>query len=497
MPGVPMIAEWQQVAVAALMAGGLSILADAFVRPRGERSPLPRSLVGTAVLLLAVMLAFAVALVLTGAPMVSAIAAAALAGAVVLISNIKRRVLGEPLVFSDFALIGAVVQHPQFYLTALRPVQVVVLGGSLVGVVLALALLSSLDLAPRLMGLSLGLGAAVGLALLLPRIGWPSPGRVPNPEADVMSHGLAASLLAHWRAWRNTADPEPCRAAPIAGGSGQLVVVVQCESFTDPVALLGDPALALAGLETARKLAWQHGRLMVSGFGAYTMRTEYGVLFGRGEEQLGMRCFDPFLTALGEASWALPNRLDRRDWASWFVHPHDMRFYGREALMPACGFGALVGEESFRPPAPGEGRYVTDAAVADRILELAQDSSQAGLIYSVTIENHGPWPVDDQSRAAGAGSYLRLLAHSDAMLSRLLDESPRLGRPVTLCFFGDHRPSIPGASEPGAERHTPYVLVRFAADGSPIQRAGLEVDLTPSALHHAILEIIRLGEAEG
>lgn len=64
-------------------------------------------------------------------------------------------------------------------------------------------------------------------------------------------------------------------------------MIVQCESFTDPVTLFGDPALALPGLERARAMAWQSGRLLVSGFGAYTMRTEYGVLFGLPEEQLG------------------------------------------------------------------------------------------------------------------------------------------------------------------------------------------------------------------
>jgi hypothetical protein len=485
------------LAIALALMALLVVLADAFAAPRG-RDWLPvRSLAGTAVLLLAASVVFGLLLIVTGAPLVSAAGAAILVAALSLISNIKRKVLGEPLVISDLALIGALFRHPQFYLSAVRPGQMVVLAGALGGLGVTLALLSTTALASRLAGVMLVLVAGVGLALALGHVRRIGFATVPDPEADVARLGLTACLLGHWSAWRATGDPPACTAAPISGRSGQLVVIVQCESFTDPALLLGDPALTLPGLERARSLAWQAGRLMVSGFGAYTMRTEYGVLFGRAEDQLGMRRFDPFLTARGEASWALPNRIERGDWASWFVHPHDMRFYGREALMPACGFGALVGEESFRPPAPGEGRYVTDAAITDRILELAQDPARAGLIYAVTIENHGPWPADDRGGAAGAGSYLRLLAHSDAMLARLLDELPRLGRPVTLCFFGDHRPSIPGASEPGTERHTPYVLVRFAADGSPIQSAGVEVDLTPAALHHAILAAIRLGEAEG
>jgi hypothetical protein len=66
-----------------------------------------------------------------------------------------------------------------------------------------------------------------------------------------------------------------------------------------------------------------------------------------------------------------------------------------------------------------------------------------------------------------------------------------------LCFFGDHQPSIPGVIEPAAERHTPYVLMRFAHDGTGISGSGPDQDLTPAELHHAILAAIRSGEAEG
>lgn len=471
-----------------------AVLADALASPRA-RFPL-RSLAGNCILLASTLLAFALALAATGMPYVAVAGVIGLAAGLSLISNIKRKVLGEPLVFSDFALIGAVFQHPQFYLSAIRPWQIAVLGAGLAGLIAALVLLSSAELAPRLGALALSLGAGGCLVVVLRTMSWLELAKLPDPEADVLRHGLAASILAHWYDWRRSSDPEPCVAAPIGGQSRQLVVIVQCESFADPVDLFVDPALVLPGLTAARSIAWQRGRLLVSGFGAYTMRTEYGVLFGRDEELLGTRRFDPFLTARSEVSWALPNRLDRSEWATWFLHPHDMRFYGRDRLMPDAGFSELVGEERFDPPAPGEGRYVTDAAMTKKILALSQDRSCAGLVYAVTIENHGPWPPQDDTAERGGGPYLSLLANSDAMLARLLDELPRLGRPVTLCFFGDHRPSIPGVSEPGCERYTPYVLVRFGSDGVALPNSGPSEDLTPAEFHHAILAAIRLGEAE-
>lgn len=472
---------------------GLVLLADHFAMPRPRGAVPLRRPIGMIVLFLATACAFALLIVLTGAPLVSGIGVAVLAAALSLVSNIKRKVLGEPLVFSDFALIGAVFRHPQFYVSALRPWQIALLVIGLGGATAIMALLASPEIAPRFAGLLLGLASAAGLVAALAPASRSLSVLIPDPEADVARLGLVPAVLAQWHDWRRTKDPLPCVAEPLTGTSGQLVVVVQCESFTDPVALFGDPALELTGLSQARALAWQSGRLLVSGFGAYTMRTEYGVLFGRSEEQLGSRRFDPFLTARGEASWALPNRLDRKQWDTWFVHPHDMRFYGRDRLMPESGFANLVGEDTFAPP---EGIYVTDAAVTERIVDLAGKAARASLIYAVTIENHGPWSAGGSGESPPSAAYLELLRHSDAMLVRLIDALPQLGRPVTLCFFGDHRPSIPGASDPGPERHTPYVILRFAADGTPLDRPGTEMDLTPAELHHSLLAAIASGEAK-
>jgi phosphoglycerol transferase MdoB-like AlkP superfamily enzyme len=284
----------------------------------------------------------------------------------------------------------------------------------------------------------------------------------------------------------------------LPGADDQLVVIIQCESFADPAAVFSQPDEGLPGLTRARELSWQSGRLMVHGFGAYTMRTEFGVLFGISEEALGVRRFDPFLTAGSMTTWALPHRLCPGDWDTIFIHPHDMRFYGRDKLMPAAGFRTIVGEDAFGPPTVADGRYVTDAALCDKVFELAQTSDGPSLIYAVSIENHGPWAGDGGESANGnKAGYVRLLKRSDAMLQRLIEGLPKLGRPVVLCFFGDHRPSIPQVSVPGGERHTPYIIIRFGKDGHPDAPDRPPVDLTPDELHAAILGVIGSGGGQG
>lgn len=411
----------------------------------------------------------------------------------VMASNAKNAMLGEPLVFSDLALVGAIFRHPQFYLSAIKVwqrVAVVVVAALLLAV---LAWLFVPDLPPHLAGIALILASLAVIVLSLRCASLRELAREPDLQADVRRHGLLPTLLLYWLRWRQSRDPPVCgRVArqPTSAPAPELVVAVQCESFADPVELFGDPGLALPGLSTARENAWQYGRLEVSGFGAYTMRTEYGVLFGRSEEALGFRRYDPFLTALGEASYTLPARLKDAGWRSLFLHPHDMRFYSRDRIMPAGGFAELVGEDRFAAVGPGEGRYITDASVAEQIVALARAATGPEMIYAVTIENHGPWAPDD----AGAGnlmqSYLRLVRNSDAMLTALLDELAKVERPVLLVFFGDHRPSIPGATAPGPARHTPYVMMRLDAAGRIIRGDDQQIDLTPAGLHHAILNVV-------
>ena len=459
-----------------------SLLADARVRPRNLRS--------AAGLWLHVWIVLAVAglvQALCGNAMVAALVALCVVALLAVVSNAKNAMLGEPLLFSDLALLVAVFRHPQFYLSALQTWQLAALVAGAAGLVGLLAWQFVAGLEPHLAGLAQLLAALLVIRISLALPPWRNLAPVPDVQADMARHGLLGSLLLYWWRWRQSSDPPAC-AADLMVPDIDLLVMVQCESFADPAELFGDPALALPGLAAARGTAWQHGRLLVSGFGAYTHRTEYGVLFGRDEDVLGFRRYDPYLTALGEASHALPARLGRAGWRSLFVHPHDLGFYSRDLIMPAAGFAELVGPDAFTLPARGEHRYVSDAAIADVIMARARSAAVPTLIHAVTIENHGPWPADSNGHRSTA--YLRLVAKGDAMLARLIEEMASLRKPAILLFYGDHRPSIAGLVDPGGDRDTPYVLLRFGADGALLPGAGPPRDLSPAQLHHLLTDTI-------
>lgn len=476
----------------ALLLG--AIVLDGLVHPRVRQSLYLRSAAGTWLLVLLACVPFGFFLALSGNPIASAVLALALVGLFTMVSNAKRAMLGEPLVFSDLALIGAVFRHPQFYLSALTLLQKTALVLAMPVVAVLLWWMSRFDPRAHLLGLAVLMGSLVLLAVSVRLPPWARLVDQTDHHEDVARHGLLPSILLYWLCWRKSDDPDPLAPLPAQPEAGELVLVIQCESFADPVDLFDTSAHELPGLAAARSQAWQWGALHVSGFGAYTMRTEYGVLFGRSEEALGVRRFDPFLTALREASFALPARLSASGWRSLFVHPHDLRFYNRAEIMREGGFSELIGPEHFDPPGPDEGRYVTDKAIADKIIDLVRGSSDPTLVYAVTIENHGPWEVHAGSSNLIDG-YMKLVRKGDAMLQTLISELAQIGRPSTLVFFGDHRPSIPGVVMPGPQRHTPYVIVRFDADGEVVKGHGGRADLTPAQLHHTVLDILSNGRA--
>ena len=475
------------------MITGLSLLAtlllafplDAAVRPRTSLGA-GRSGWGGALLLGATAAPFGLFLLVSGdAPLAAALTLAVLM-LIAVASNAKRAMLGEPLVFSDFALLAALVRHPVFYTAALSRWQKLGIVAGSAGLLAAFLRLSSMRPAPRLAGAAMLIAAlAIITAILRAGIG-AGLAPVPDADGDVTRHGLIPTLLLHWRRWRTTSDPPALPSLPAAPAADhpEIVVVIQCESFADPVALTGDAALALPGLSSARARAFRWGDLAVSGFGAYTMRTEYGVLFGRSEAALGFRRYDPFLTAQREASYALPARLGAAGYLSVFAHPHSLRFYRRDRLMPAIGFSRVIGPEGF-PAAPAGSRYLGDRTFGAGLCALADAAAAPTFIYAVTMENHGPWSAGSPPGSPGGlPAYLSQLRESDAMLADLIEHLDRSGRRALLVFFGDHRPSIPGVTRPDAARHTPYVMLRFPAAG---EGSDARVDLTPDELNHQIL----------
>ncbi|GJD44310.1 hypothetical protein AFCDBAGC_2176 [Methylobacterium cerastii] len=392
-----------------------------------------------------------------------------------LVSRLKRAVIGEPLVFSDFALLPQVPRHPQLYyvppVTSPRIAGPLLLG--LAGIVLWYRIEPSL--LPASAGAAVAAVAALplGLAALIAAAGRGPLGRRlarrfprPDVEGDLARFGLPASLIAYALRWRaERARPASVAASATVRAPGDaVVVVIQLESFLDPERL-GGPHLPAMDLIRAR--ASEYGRLRVPAHGAYTMRTEHAVLTGRAAGELGFGVFDPYLASGGNEPDSLARAARRNGYATIFVHPFHRDFFQRARVMEAFGFETLVMEEAFAD-APRVGPYVGDAAFGARV--RAEVAARRGplFLFGVTMENHGPWKP---GRLPGIDDPLAQYLHHVAAAGRMVEDlvAALTGLDATLCVYGDHAPALPTCRPGFGDRATDYALFRFgpAAAGAP------------------------------
>jgi hypothetical protein len=408
-------------------------------------------------------------LALTGRVLFAGLAGAALLAALALADHTKRRVLGEPLVFSDWRLLPGLRRHPQLYLpfAGLGRVRLGLAGG------LALAALL-LSVEPEA-GLTLRSVAMAGVIVAATLLRQPLPswrkrlsGDATTDTARLGTLGAAFVMAAVARDERG-ARRMAFAAPPVlrVGEPAPHVVLVQAESFGDPRGVVpGAPPMPALDALRAEALGW--GRFAAPAFGANTLRAEFGVLTGIPEAALGLDRFHPYAHWARESMPSLPRALTAAGYATAALHPFDPRFFGRHRALPALGFQRFLGEGAFRD-APRARGLVTDAALAARAVAMLREAPQPLALLLITVAAHGPWP-------RGAEEWAACMADGEALLAALRDAAPGLGRPLMLAHWSDHAPALEGLAV-----EAPWLLWRSDRRGAA---APSEAD--PPALHAAI-----------
>lgn len=392
-----------------------------------------------------------------------------------IVSCVKYKILKEPVYFSDVVSLGVLLKNPSFFVFSVPLIGWVVLAGLILCIPLSLWYYFTNLLDVRF--------CALGTIVIACFIGKNIPTYLdvsaPDWERDVSRLGVLGMLAVYWMLWKKEPAPLPVLANKAKAGL-DIVLVIQCESYADPSIFRESAAhtVRLPFLEKAKTRAYAQGALLVSGFGAYTMRTEYGVMFGRTEAELGFCRYDPFLTAQRDKTYALSYQMQAAGYQTVFMHPHSLEFYGRNQLMPIIGFDT-VDNCSTVQHAPPPGEYMSDTVLAEAIINRLTTATTPLFLYAVTMENHAPWPGSPQEALQ---HYLRHLQSSDAMLGRLMTWLEEQDKSALLVFFGDHRPSIQGIAYQDSERSTPYVAVRFPENEETASASAL----TPAELHHLI-----------
>jgi hypothetical protein len=439
-------------------------------------------------------------------PWSSAWAVVWLVAAFAAISNAKQRFIHEPLAFSDLAFIADVFRHPKLFYTSL--VAPLVLVGLLIAIATSVTICFHLEahLVPPTWPETVVWAGFLFAILALPFWG-PTRHRLaaaalavkrePDIEHDVARDGTLTTLVLDWLGWigddrvaRMRAWPSP--ALHLEGmrrvdGAADLVIAVQGESFID-LRRLGSSTLALPALDAARRRAVAWGPLVNACPGGYTMRSEFAFLVGEPNAALGFDRYYPYLAGEAYRERTLVSRARSAGYATLFVHPYHATFFSRRRTLPLLGFDRLETLPAFAD-APRVGDYVSDVAVADRVLAEARAGAGRQFILAATMENHGPWvPGRFPGVTDPVAIFERHLANADAMLGRLIEGLQDWPGRAVLVFYGDHVPLLKAFADPFPDTRTDYVLLELgAAAGRYEQNAARELAIHDLSRHCAAL----------
>jgi hypothetical protein len=454
-----------------------------------------------------------------GRPLFAGLIILALGAGFTLADYTMRRTLREPTVFSEMSELPQVFTHPHLYLPFAGPALVICGAAAAIAAALALLVIETPLWTPRpLTGLlttaligAVGwlvareplLGIAAGVLRRLKPSG--------EPFADAEAFGPFGMIIVHAviaRAERKTRQ-QALATPPVMRHLNEPavpVILVQCESFFDARRLSPRiPRDLLAGFDACCAEAAQFGRFGVPGWGANTMRTEFAVLTGIPESELGYDRFNPYYALARVPLESQVWRLRRAGYRTICLHPFDRRFFRRDLAMPALGFERFLARETLGGPrAPP---YCPDPDLAGQILRILDAEGPRTFIFAITMGNHGPWlPSGPPINPAVAGifgteevtggaellRYLDGLKHSDEMLRVLTDGLERRRSPAVLGFYGDHLPSLTNAFRHfGFDETASDYVIRPSAAAPPQRR-----DLQAHELGRLIVDGV-LGAAPG
>ncbi len=429
---------------------------------------------------------------------------------VVAVNNAKYIALKEPLVFSDFAMFAQAFKHPRLYFPFLGLLPVIIAPVLIIALIITVLklepamaftwqrILSSLVVIAILQSLSNKI--ALGFALSS------------NIEEDNAKFGLVNSLYSYFmqsrtqkhqkiveKTLKNTlfSNPPPLFFDDLCfKKSKPNITIIQSESFFDARRL--HPSIKTNILQNFDRInaeSTQFGKLKVPAWGANTMRTEFSFLTGIKNEDLGFYRYYPYQFLAKFKVNSIASALKSQGYHCVCIHPHPASFFGRDRLFPKMGFDEFIDINDFQQPEKF-GPYISDETVTKKILEITQKKTDKPLfIFVITMENHGPLHlekiseeeqknyfadncfVDNHAVALPTelndlSVYLRHLKNADKMIKTLTDEYRKSETETTLCFYGDHVPSMPKTYQVTdyKDEHSDYFIWHSNAVKNPTRK---------------------------
>lgn len=282
-------------------------------------------------------------------------------------------------------------------------------------------------------------------------------------------------------------------SAVFPAGTTPNITVIQSESFFDARRMhTSINRNVLKNYDICLNESAIHGKLSVPAWGANTMRTEFSFLTGLEYEEMGLYRYYPYQYVHKMPITSLAKLLQSQGYHCVCIHPHPASFFGRDRIFPHMGFDEFMDIQSFANKETF-GPYIADQTVTEKILEVSNKNNDRPLfIFAITMENHGPLHLEKTTKNEQASYfskvpitqandltvYLRHLKNADKMIKELTSAFEQSEQANTLCFYGDHIPSMPNIYQQLAyeDRDSDYFIWNNHKTKHKAKRLDISVD---------------------
>ncbi len=237
-------------------------------------------------------------------------------------------------------------------------------------------------------------------------------------------------------------------------GDSPTVIVIMNESFAD-LSVAGDlwtnePVMPF--VESLKENTVK-GYVLASVYGAKTPNSEWEFLTGNsmGFLPIGSVPYQQYVEE--ENAYSVLDAFHKQGYTCVAMHPYYETGWSRDAVYPQLGFDETYFLDDFDQSSLMRS-YVPDTVMYDKLIERyeAAKGKEKLFLMGVTMQNHGGYLDTYENftsdvygvniRYPDVNQYLSLIRQSDLAIQKLIDYFSQVDKPVAICFFGDHQPSL-------------------------------------------------------
>lgn len=456
---------------------------------------------------------------LLGHPIIACIAWVFSYVGLTVVSNVKNKVLGEPLDSPDLETARHLFIYPEFYIDYVGAWRVFSVFGSLglliiVSIIFETPILAGATPLPGFLNWILGAAAYVALMIVIAKLiatiftdaRARRLGLSYDVATDTARFGLFPQMLLYALLLLDKSSLKGLETRkPVLSHTGTRpdLLAFQAESFFDIDRLYqkleGHGNHNWPALVTIRNAGADVGTLDVPAWGASTMQSEFAFQSGIANERLGVDRINPYQRVAYKDVHTIAKRLREVGYRTVCIHPAKKEFFRRATVIPKLGFDSFIGLEAFEDAAR-YGPYVSDQALGDKIEEVISDhkaTSDAPLfLFAITIESHGPWDegrlaewndeaaleAADPTKHRGFALFRQHMDNAMALFSRLGPNASLTDRPRAMALYGDHQPAFQPLFEQVGFDGTGTDYILWHSDGGLKSHEHLKVEELGDAL---------------